>query len=113
MNFTETIAFELPAHAAEVPDGRSGRNHIRSAAAIGDDVVQSRVLLDVLAHEVCAGVHELDRIKEDARLHYVITDGGGAPNVEPPLGSGFVATGWTFASIAIGNSVPNCSVRGA
>ena len=32
-----------------------------------------------------------EHIKEDARLHYVITDGGGAPNVVPPS-----ATVWYF-----------------
>ena len=32
-----------------------------------------------------------EHIKEDARLHYVITDGGGAPNVVPPK-----ATVWYF-----------------
>jgi aminobenzoyl-glutamate utilization protein B len=32
-----------------------------------------------------------EHIKEDARLHYVITDGGGAPNVVPPT-----ATVWYF-----------------
>lgn len=32
-----------------------------------------------------------EHLKEDARLHYVITDGGGAPNVVPPT-----ATVWYF-----------------
>ena len=32
-----------------------------------------------------------EHVKEDARLHYVITDGGGAPNVVPPT-----ATVWYF-----------------
>jgi aminobenzoyl-glutamate utilization protein B len=32
-----------------------------------------------------------EHVKEDARLHYVITDGGGAPNVVPPK-----ATVWYF-----------------
>jgi aminobenzoyl-glutamate utilization protein B len=32
-----------------------------------------------------------EHVKEDARLHYVITDGGGAPNVVPPQ-----ATVWYF-----------------
>jgi len=32
-----------------------------------------------------------EHLKEDARIHYVITDGGGAPNVVPPT-----ATAWYF-----------------
>ena len=28
-----------------------------------------------------------EHVKEDARIHYVITDGGGQPNVVPPTAS--------------------------
>ena len=31
-----------------------------------------------------------EHVKEDTRIHYVITNGGGQPNVVPPLGRGLV-----------------------
>ena len=61
-----------PAHASISPD--SGRSAL--------DAVE---LMNI-------GVNFMrEHIKEDARLHYVITDGGGAPNVVPPT-----ATVWYF-----------------
>jgi len=41
-----------------------------------------------------------EHVKEDARLHYVITDGGGAPNVVPPT-----ATVWYFVRADIHEDV--------
>ncbi len=61
-----------PAHASVSPD--SGRSAL--------DAVE---LMNVGANFM------REHLKEDARLHYVITDGGGAPNVVPPT-----ATVWYF-----------------
>jgi aminobenzoyl-glutamate utilization protein B len=62
----------VAAHAAGSPD--SGRSAL--------DAVE---LMNV-------GVNYMrEHVKEDARFHYVITNGGGAPNVVPPL-----ATVWYF-----------------
>jgi aminobenzoyl-glutamate utilization protein B len=61
-----------PAHASVSPE--SGRSAL--------DAVE---LMNVGANFM------REHLKEDARLHYVITDGGGAPNVVPP-----VATVWYF-----------------
>jgi aminobenzoyl-glutamate utilization protein B len=60
------------AHASVSPE--SGRSAL--------DAVE---LMDVGAN------YMREHIKEDARIHYVITDGGGAPNVVPPT-----ATVWYF-----------------
>jgi aminobenzoyl-glutamate utilization protein B len=64
--------FGTPAHASVSPD--SGRSAL--------DAVE---LMNVGANFM------REHIKEDARLHYVITDGGGAPNVVAPI-----ATVWYF-----------------
>ena len=61
-----------PAHAAVSPD--SGRSAL--------DAVE---LMNIGAN------YMREHVKEDARVHYVITDGGGAPNVVPPT-----ATVWYF-----------------
>ena len=61
-----------PAHASVSPE--SGRSAL--------DAVE---LMNVGANFM------REHVKEDARLHYVITDGGGAPNVVPPQ-----ATVWYF-----------------
>jgi len=61
-----------PAHASVSPD--SGRSAL--------DAVE---LMNVGAN------YMREHVKEDARIHYVITNGGGAPNVVPP-----VATVWYF-----------------
>ncbi len=61
-----------PAHASVSPD--KGRSAL--------DAVE---LMNVGAN------YMREHIKEDARLHYVIVDGGGAPNVVPPT-----ATVWYF-----------------
>jgi aminobenzoyl-glutamate utilization protein B len=62
----------IPAHASVSPE--SGRSAL--------DAVE---LMNVGANFM------REHIKEDARLHYVIVDGGGAPNVVPPQ-----ATVWYF-----------------
>lgn len=62
-----------PAHASVSPD--SGRSAL--------DAVE---LMNVGANFM------REHVKEDARLHYVVVDGGGAPNVVPPK-----ATVWYFA----------------
>ncbi len=61
-----------PAHASVSPD--SGRSALDAVELMN------------------AGVNAMrEHVREDARLHYVITDGGGAPNVVPPR-----ATVWYF-----------------
>ena len=62
-----------PAHASVSPD--SGRSAL--------DAVE---LMNVGANFM------REHVKEDARIHYVVVDGGGAPNVVPPT-----ATVWYFA----------------
>lgn len=56
----------LPAHASTSPhDGRSALDGVE--------------LMDIGANYL------REHVKEDARIHYVITNGGGQPNVVPPL----------------------------
>jgi len=57
-----------PAHASVSPE--SGRSAL--------DAVE---LMNVGAN------YMREHLKEDARIHYVVTDGGGAPNVVPPVAS--------------------------
>lgn len=62
----------VPAHAAVSPE--KGRSALDAVELMNTGVNFMR-----------------EHVKEDARLHYVITDGGGAPNVVPPQ-----ATVWYF-----------------
>ena len=56
----------LPAHASTSPhEGRSGLDGVE--------------LMDIGANYL------REHVKEDARIHYVITNGGGQPNVVPPV----------------------------
>ncbi len=64
--------YGLPAHASVSPE--AGRSAL--------DAVE---LMNIGAN------YMREHLKEDARIHYVITDGGGAPNVVPPK-----ATVWYF-----------------
>jgi aminobenzoyl-glutamate utilization protein B len=60
-----------------------------SHASVGPD--EGRSALDAVELMNVGANYMREHIQEDARIHYVITDGGGAPNVVPPT-----ATVWYF-----------------
>ena len=49
-----------------VPDLRLGRHNVGLVAALGDDIVNTRVLAHVLAHHVDAHVHQFHRVQGTA-----------------------------------------------
>ena len=54
--------------AEEVPDAGRRRHHVRLVAAVADDVVRALLDAQVLAPEVPADVHQLDRVERAAAV---------------------------------------------